>query len=347
MAKIYVNCPDSGTSGGFELLHQLVYKLNEIEKNIAVIYYSNLPINGVHPTPEIYMKYTKGEYVSNIEDEYESVLILPEIFTNHINNYKNIRIVLWWMSVDNFFKSVEIINSRKKITYKDYIKGKKYFLYKLLNYINIKPKDKLFDPFEINILYNKNIILHTFQSEYARLFLEEKYLIPSLPLSDFLNSDFFNKEIDCQNRNSVILYNPKKGLQITKSLMTLMPKFIWIPIEDLTSVEMKDMMLKSKIYVDFGNHPGKDRIPREAAINGCVVITNKKGSAQNLIDIPIGDEYKFENPIEEIEDLMNLVNDVFLNFDIHFGKFELYRQKIKNEEEEFNKEILNFYNYIK
>jgi hypothetical protein len=45
MAKIYVNCPDSGTSGGFELLHQLVYKLNEIEKNIAVIYYSNLPIN--------------------------------------------------------------------------------------------------------------------------------------------------------------------------------------------------------------------------------------------------------------------------------------------------------------
>lgn len=346
MTKIYVNCPDSGTSGGFELLHQLVYKLNEIEENIAVIYYTNLPLNGAHPTPEIYMKYTKGIFVSSIEDEYESVLILPEIYTNHINHYKNIRIVLWWMSVDNFFISVDIINSKKKITYKDYIKGKKYFLYKFLKYINIKPKDKLFDPFENNILYNKNVILHTYQSEYARLFLEEKYLMPVLPLSDFLNADFLAKENDRQNRNSVILYNPKKGLQVTKTLMALMPKYDWIPIEGLTSLEMKDLMRKSKIYVDFGFHPGKDRIPREAAINGCVVITNKKGSAENLLDIPIDDKYKFDNPIEEIEDFMNLVNDVFLNFDIHIGRFKHYRQKIKNEEDIFNKEILNFYNYI-
>ncbi len=344
---IYVNCPDSGTTGGYELLHQLVYKLNKIQENSAVIYYTNLPANGGHPTPDIYMKYTNGIYAKSIKDESESVLILPETYTNYINNFKRIKIVVWWMSVDNFFISIDIINSKKKITYKDYVKGKKYMLYKLLNYINIKTNEKLYDPFHINSLYNKNIILHTYQSEYARLFLVEKSLIPVLPLSDFLNVDFLSKEIKTEIRRNVILYNPKKGSQITKSVMDLMPGYKWIALEGLSSIEMKDLMQKSKIYVDFGSHPGKDRIPREAAINGCVVVTNKKGAAGNLLDIPINDQYKFVNPLEEIVDLMNLIDDVFANFQKHSSNFKYYRQKIKNEEELFNEEVLSFYLHIK
>jgi hypothetical protein len=73
--------------------------------------------------------------------------------------------------------------------------------------------------------------------------------------------------------------------------MAFMPKYKWIALENLTTIEMKKLIGKSKIYVDFGNHPGKDRIPREAAINA--------GSANNSIDLSINDEYKFEDPIKE------------------------------------------------
>ena len=48
----------------------------------------------------------------------------------------------------------------------------------------------------------------------------------------------------------------------------------------MTPEQVVDLMSESKVYIDFGNHPGKDRIPREAVINGCCVITGVRGSAR-------------------------------------------------------------------
>jgi hypothetical protein len=62
--------------------------------------------------------------------------------------------------------------------------------------------------------------------------------------------------------------------------------------------KMKKLIGKSKIYVDFEIIQEKTGY-LEAAINGCVVITNRKGSANNSIDLSINDEYKFEDPIKE------------------------------------------------
>ena len=45
--------------------------------------------------------------------------------------------------------------------------------------------------------------------------------------------------------------------------------------------------------MDFGFHPGQDRLPREAAILKNCIITNKEGSAAIFQDVPIADEFKF------------------------------------------------------
>jgi len=47
------------------------------------------------------------------------------------------------------------------------------------------------------------------------------------------------------------------------------------------------MCVSRKLYVDFGKHPGKDRMPREAAVHGCCIITGRRGAAGNPFDIPI------------------------------------------------------------
>ena len=65
----------------------------------------------------------------------------------------------------------------------------------------------------------------------------------------------------------------------------------WVPIENMTPREVGELLASAKVYVDFGEHPGRDRIPREAALAGCVVITGTRGSAGNGIDIPIPSEY--------------------------------------------------------
>ena len=125
-----------------------------------------------------------------------------------------------------------------------------------------------------------------------------------------------------------------------------MAKYSWIALENLTPVEMQNLMEKSKIYVDFGNHPGKDRIPREASINGCVVITNKKGSAKNYSDVSIDNLYKFQDPIKEKEDFKKLVKNIYADFDSHFVNFNSYRIKIRQEGNLFEKEVLGFYEFL-
>lgn len=346
MKQFFVTCPAYSTTGGFELLHQLVYKLNKIKENSAFIFYHNYDsTKSEHPTPDIYMKYTEGKFVDKIIDNKDSILVLPEVYTNYITNYKNIKIVVWWLSVDYFYISIENINRGKKLSYKEYKVGKKFRLFKFLNYLNIKPNYP-FNPLKKNVLFNKRVILHAYQSEYARNFLETKNLKPILPLSDFLNSAFLQKEISKDERDNVILYNPKKGFEITKELISFMPEYSWIALENLTPVEMKNLMEKSKIYVDFGNHPGKDRIPREASINGCIVITNKKGSAKNYSDVSIDDIYKFENPIEEKEDFEKLVKNIYTDFDSHFVNFDFYKNKIRQEEKLFEKELLMFCKFL-
>lgn len=53
-------------------------------------------------------------------------------------------------------------------------------------------------------------------------------------------------------------------------------------------------MDESMIYIDFGEHPGKDRIPREAAMRDLIVITGRDGAAVNDVDVSIPKKYKID-----------------------------------------------------
>ena len=104
----------------------------------------------------------------------------------------------------------------------------------------------------------------------------------------------------------------------------------------MTPLLIKKLMLNSKIYIDFGHHPGKDRIPREAALCGCCVITGFKGSAMFFDDVNIFEQYKFE---EDLSNFSSLIEDIFNNFEIHHNQFSFYRKQIELEEEQFKLEI--------
>ncbi len=105
----------------------------------------------------------------------------------------------------------------------------------------------------------------------------------------------------------------------------------------MNRAQLKELMLKSKLYIDFGYHPGKDRIPREAAILGCCIITNKRGSAKFSKDMPINEEFKFnENNFSAISEK---IEECFNNYILNLDKFERYRQEIRLQEFEFVKQL--------
>ena len=77
-------------------------------------------------------------------------------------------------------------------------------------------------------------------------------------------------------------------VEFTRALMAAAPAhFRWVPIQNMTPVEVASLLGRSKVYIDFGAHPGRDRIPREAALCGCVVITGTQGSVALTVNLPL------------------------------------------------------------
>ena len=106
-------------------------------------------------------------------------------------------------------------------------------------------------------------------------------------------------------------------------------------------------MQAGKIYIDFGEHPGKDRIPREAAANGCCVITNRKGSAAYAEDVPIPDQFKFANPSSSLDEIDSLMHKICDDFKIYQDMFSDYRNFIKSEKSIFEADVIKFAGYLK
>lgn len=340
-SKIYVVSPANAATGGPELLHQLVYHLRNDLKMNAVMYY--IPENSANPIHPEYQNY-QNPFTNDIEDNQKNILIVPEVFDciQVLKNFSQIRKCVWWLSVDNFYYST-IFNRKRN-----------YFFTRAIN----KIWKILFDhqPIDITEKISKNInnhshkipqeILnveyHLVQSYYALnhlLFHNINKNERIYYLSDYLNEQFLNITTDIAYKEDTVVYNPKKGWRFTSEIIEQAKDIKFIPLINMTREQVIENLQKAKVYIDFGNHPGKDRIPREAAILGCCVITGKKGSAAFNEDVSIPEEYKFEDKNKNIPRIISKIEDCFDNFDERSIDFNYYRGIIKQEPRKFNEDL--------
>lgn len=313
--EIYVLCPAYIQTGGPELLHQFVYNVNRLggKANIVYVRYKyNYPIE----CNKQYSQYiTKFLTIEDIKYDDQNLLIVPETLVNYLYILKNkaIQKAIWWLSVDAYW-------------------GLSDFKYRIKKYGILKTFFHIVRTIEAKIGINY-ADYHLYQSYYAGDWLRQQGFDENkiFYLSDYLNEAFFdNSNLDIKREN-IIIYNPKKGLENTKFLMNSIRDYQWIPIENMKLSETISTMRKAKLYVDFGNHPGKDRMPREAAICGCCIITGKAGSAKYSEDVGIPDGYKFDNVENDFQKIKNSIDSIMLYYDENIKNFSFYREKIKNE----------------
>lgn len=316
---VYIQCPANFATGGPELLHQLAKKLRSLGVNAQMYYLPNDIEDPVHPR---YLHY-QIPFSRSIENSAKNLIILPETYPSAIYEecFSNLRKIIWWLSVDNYFTVLKAIeeayNHKKLYLIKQFITN--YYSVPSIKYI---AKDKS--------------LIHFAQSYYAVDFLEKNNVKNVHYLSDYLGKDFLNgKPLNDNIRENIVLYNPKKGLEFTKKIIEKSPDIKWIALENLNPSEVSELLAKSKVYIDFGNHPGKDRFPREAAIMGCCVITGKKGSAAFHKDLPIDEEFKFGHQDADIIDIIEKIRFCFSNFEEESKKFNSYKTFILNEEKAF------------
>lgn len=334
-SKIFIFAPSLAVTGGQECLHQLCDALNNTNNNAFIVYYPDSKT----PIPEAYNKYNIKTSIE-VEDHNDNILVLHESQYDRIADFKNIQVVMWWLSVDNFFKS-----STRYLSVFEYIKeSPQYALKAFFNkiYYLIVRRQNMYK----RILRLENLkdprFIHLYQSYYAKDFLEKHNFKNLFPLFDYINTEYLiSQKIEKEN---TILYNPKKGIRFTKKLVTGRPDLNWFPIINMNRSQITEKMNQCKVYIDFGNHPGRDKIPREAAISGCCIITGKLGSAKFDGDIPISAKYKFDQDIKNIDSIYAMIENLLSDYDNKIDEFKDYRNMVINSKNLFEEQVDKIFN---
>lgn len=329
--KIYVHCPAGLVTGGAELLHQLVSFLRQNKRNAYIVYFGE----NEHKVPSDYSIYSI-ETIECVEDCAYHIEVFYEGIFDRVTQNKNTQKFLWWISVDHFFMCAKAYLH----PYDLYRYNKRLGLHWGWKWLkrSVRQHKNLFK----NLLSIKQLVAmnlpNGYQAEYIQDFLLKNGFIEVVPLKDYINTDHcktFNKE----TKEDIVLYNPSKGLKYTKELMKLAPDICWVALKGLSREELVRLLQRAKIYIDFGYHPGKDRLPRECAMNGCCVITGIRGSAKFFEDVSVPAQYKFDEKIVKKQDIIRQIRWTLDNYGVAIEEYRYYRLSIAAEKAEFERQI--------
>ena len=300
MARFIIACPKGLATGGPEALHQLAQAI--ADQGYATFLWDPNDKGSISRPAADYDVYKTNW--TEVGPSQGDVLIVPEVMSELVARYYlNCVIVFWWLSVDYFQRTSRISIEILRDTYPE--------------------------------------VVHCYQSEYARTFLELHQLGNSLSLSDYINHDFTtatkNLTLKSQYPDFVLAVNPAKGLDRTSRVLENFNIGSVIRLQNMSRLEVVEALQHAHVYLDLGHHPGKDRIPREAALMNCVVVTNRRGSAGNDVDLPISaDKFKIDDRLPNFE---SQVIDFLCAISDSIGESrslqEGYRSSIVGESEKF------------
>ena len=325
-SKIYIISPGNIHSGGPELVHQLASQLLKMDYDVNMFYLpANANFNPADPVDPYYRKY-HIPFARKLEINNRNVMIVPESSSLNLYVSTEIRRIMWWMSVDNYINN--LCNILKK--------------FKQNPLESTMPKFFYFDK-------EDDDIEHWVQSDYAEIFIKKNGIVDGQihRVRDYLNEAFLKRasHVDISQKENIVAFNPVKGFEFTQKLLKVAPEIDWRPIRDMTPEEVQQLLAKAKVYIDFGNHPGRDRIPREAAISGCCVITGRRGAAANPNDIAIDDSFKFNDTDENLMPIVERIKDIFANFPKNYKTHKKYRDQIMKEPSESERDVRAAFGY--
>lgn len=337
--KVFVMIPFNSTSGGAESLHQLVSCINEYGGSAFVVYCDAFRIRPI-PTPEKFAAYCVPA-AERVEDSPENLLVVPESFSGWIYRFKRMQKSIWWLSLDFYLFTIPSYHARHLMA-KYRIPG---VFFPAVAAFSRMLRGRSYH------LEDRQPILHFYNSEYVRRYL----LSQSVPEAEMqylcgMVSDRFleSARTDFRERKEkTALYNPAKdrGGYAQKVFATERIRRLGlslIPLAGLRTEQIVELMARSCLYVDFGYFPGPERIPREAVLLGCNIVTSAQGSAGNPVDVPIPSAYKFEPSEENIEKASEAVAELAEHYAAHYAEFDAYRQKVLGQKELFQNTIREY-----
>ena len=315
----FIHCPSNSlNNGGVETLHQLGHHLKKNNFKVFISFFPNIDIELI---PKKLINYNLN--YKNFEDEKNFIHVIPEVETIRTKLIKKGKCVIYWLSVDSYYR-----RNLDKSFWKNW------------NYYRKTINKRIF-------FFNLKKHYHLANSHYANKFLEKKKINSEI-LKGYI-SKYFDGEFDILKKKNIILYNPVKDQNHYKKIMQLLPHYEFKALSQMTDLEIKDNYNCSKIFMDLGTHPGRERMPREASMMGCILIVANRGSASNNYDVPIDKLYKMNLNEKNIYDkISDLIENIFTNYKSHLRNFETYNDKIsyKSDSKVFDETVREYFQEI-
>jgi len=336
MSKIVVVCTAGSRTGGPEASFQLVDQLNQSNFKACIWLIKNKDVKLIkrkikkqltisdYLRANIFLRFFSRKITSDMHifPEYKdyqapvfdgdfddkNIYVFAEKYAWMIDFFPNSKSLIWWLSVDNALNAMSSIN--------------------------------------LNKLRLPNIF-HATQSEYASRFLHSLN-IQSVRLSDFttvpLNLEKKSKgPLICINAGKKVIFDLDV---IEGEIRKRIPEVIFIRMQGLSRDDVYKSLASSKIYIDFGNFPGKDRMAREAILLGTSVLVLNVAGASSSEDFDISSEYKINISEVYSDKTFELISNMFANSDNHFLKMASLVKQVEGEKANFQSEVVNFFSKL-
>ena len=314
---VYVLCPYGLVTGGPDALHQMVYYLNQSKIEAHLVYCDTKKRN--LPIPEAYKRYVDSySLMGDIPDSEDVCLVAPETITELLNQFRHTKKYVWWLSVQNDTNSTIWTKIKRGLRLVLAPKNWK----KLLRFSTIKNTIR-HKPYS----FSESGVTHLCASHYALAYVRENG-VEGIAMIEPISEYFLHNYRDDDKKKDVVLYNPKKNLSFTKQVIKAARDIAFIPLRGYTQQQLIDLYATSKLYIDFGNFPGAERIPKEAVLCGCCVVTGKNGASAYFEDVPIPPEYKIDSISENVSIIVNKIRDCLANYNAKKADFDRYRATV-------------------
>jgi hypothetical protein len=235
-----------------------------------------------------------------------NLFVIPEIYLSWLPALGNSRTLVWWLSVDYAFRSLSEVNS---------------------NYLRMAT------------------VRHAAQSAYAKAFLAALGLTDVAMLSDYTVIHALEKGRLLSSRPLRAVYNA--GSKVIGDISRFAAQLAAAtgaevsPIRGLQRCQVYDAFATSRLFVDLGNFPGKDRMAREALLLGANVLIAASGSGAYEEDFPIPEQCRVS--VHNISEILGLAAQMLFEPAAFQDAFEPARQQIRAEESVFAAETVSVF----
>jgi hypothetical protein len=341
---VYVLAPAGVYTGGPTALFQLCNALREYGINAVMAFFGRACNDPVHPN---YKKYRcPWTTVKKVRDEERVAVITPETAVDQLIRFTKAKRIIYWLAVDNYVLTAYrpsklglILCTIKRYALDPYIAyafttGNIRFYYNayLASYVK-----SLIDRKAVSV---PNADLHLAQSKYAKDFLssygveDERIVMVREPLEEeFLVR---GKEVSYHEKIDAVAWNVRKAYPMAFKLVKALRRrgFTVFDLENVGKDRMIKILSKTKIFLDIGMHPGRDRPSREAVALDNITIVNNHGGYYHFTDCMIPAEFKWDCYFDRDIDYRKSVDDIehyIENFEYYVKKFHGFKQYIMQE----------------